>query len=65
MKNQILTKDKVKVDLTEEVARFSFRAGAVVCGLIGVWALSCLISGLVSAGPVEMITGYIQAVTGW
>ena len=65
MNDQILTKDKVGVDLSEEVARFSFRAGAVVCGLIGIWAVSCLLAALISYGPVEMITGYVQAVSGY
>jgi len=65
MENQILTKDKVGVDLSEEVTRFGFRAGAVICGMIGVWAVSCLVAALVTAGPAEMITGYIRAIVGW
>jgi len=65
MKNQILTKDNVCVDLSEEVARFGFKAGAVICGMIGVWAAGCLAVALVTAGPKEMITGYIRAIVGW
>jgi hypothetical protein len=35
------------------------------CGLIGLWALACLVSAMVkSGGPVKLLKKWLQAVTG-
>ena len=64
MKSSILIKDKVQIDYADEVMRFTLKVGAVACALIGVWAFTCLIAGLADVGPVELVRGYISAVTG-
>jgi hypothetical protein len=61
----IVTKEKKYIDITDEITRFAFKVGIVLCVLIGVWAVSCFVAGLVSKGSVEMVRGYIGAITGW
>lgn len=64
MKSQIITKEKTDLDVSDECSRFGLRIGGLVCALIGLWGVACLLFALVSAGPMEMIRGYITAVTG-
>lgn len=64
MKSPTIIKEKVDVNLAEEVMQFGLKAGAVVAGLIGIWALSCLTAALLQVGPLEMMKGYITAITG-
>ncbi|BHH84505.1 hypothetical protein [Desulforhopalus sp. 52FAK] len=65
MKSQIITKEKVNVDINDEVMGFVFTLGKVFCALIGAWAAACVVAGLISFGPLQMIRGYITAITGF
>jgi len=64
MKSSIITKDKVQIDYADEVMRFTFKVGTVACALVGIWAFTCLMAGLMDVGPMELVRGYISAVTG-
>jgi len=64
MKSIITTNEKTAVDISDEIMGFSLKVGAVLGSLIGVWALACLLAGLVNAGPGGLIRGYITAITG-
>lgn len=64
MQSPIITREKVQVDIADEVMRFTLKVGSVFCALIGIWAVSCLVAGLISVGPLQMVTGYITAITG-
>jgi len=35
---------------------------AVVSGLIGIWAVSCMVSAIVSSGPIGLFSGWISSV---
>lgn len=65
MKSPIITKEKSRVDISEEVMSFMLKVVTVLSALIGVWAVSCLLAGLISAGPLKLFKGYITAVTGF
>lgn len=65
MNSPIITKKKVELNLADEVSSFTVRVGAVACGAIGIGAVVCLVAAFLSAGPVEMMQGYITAVTGF
>jgi len=65
MKSPIITRENVQVDINNEVMGFAFKVGTVLCALIGIWAVSCLVSGLASVGPLQMVKGYITAITGF
>lgn len=43
----------------------AFAVGGMAVGLLGVWAISCLVSGVIAAGgPLNMLTSWVSAVTG-
>jgi hypothetical protein len=65
MKSPIITREKIDLNLADEVMYFGVRVGAVVAGLIGLWAVCTLAAALFQAGPIEMARGYITAITGF
>lgn len=65
MKSPIVTREKIDIDISNEVMTFGFKVGVTGCALIGIWAVCCMVAGLVSSGPVQMVRGYITAVTGF
>lgn len=65
MKTPIITQEKIHVDVAEEIMSFTLKVGAVLSVLIGIWGFTCLLAGLISVGPVEMVKGYITAITGF
>ena len=64
MKAPSLIKERTDVDFADEITRFSLKVGTVICAMIGIWAAACLFVGLAGPGPVEMVKGYITALTG-
>ncbi len=62
---QVLKKEESKVSIAQETSKFTLAAVVTLTGLIGIWALTCLIGGLSSSGAVAFIKGYITAVTGF
>lgn len=64
MKSSIITKKNVTIDTTDEILVLGLRAGVVMSALIGTWALCCVVSALIHAGPLAMLRGYITAITG-
>ncbi len=35
-----------------------------IAGLIGLWALACLISALIKKGPIDLLKSYFSALSG-
>ncbi len=35
-----------------------------LAGVIGLWALACLVSALIKRGPIGLISDYFSAITG-
>jgi hypothetical protein len=52
----------------EEVGRGVFQAGmgflTAMAGLIGVWGLACFLGAVTQAGLLEVVRGWVTAVTG-
>jgi predicted MarR family transcription regulator len=65
MKSPIITREKIQIDVSDEVMEFTFKLGTALSALIGIWAVSCLVAGLISLGPLQMVKGYITAITGF
>jgi len=43
----------------------AFAVGAMAVGILGVWAISCLVSGVIEAGgPLHMFSSWLSAVSG-
>ena len=64
MKSSIITKENIKIDAADEILVLGLRTGAVICALIGTWALCTLAAALVNTGLLTMLRGYITAITG-
>ncbi len=64
MRTPTITKERMDVDINSELLNFSLRCGTVLSALIGVWAVSCLVSGLSSVGSINLVKGYLAAITG-
>jgi hypothetical protein len=65
MKTFINTTRRTETDVEHEVSVALFTVISVSASLIGLWAVACLIGGLVNNGVLPMIRGYITAVTGY
>ncbi len=65
MKSPIITREKIQVNIAEEITSFAYKAGTILGAVVGVWAISCLVSALIRIGPVELVKGYITAITGY
>ena len=48
----------------DTLSKVTITAMGAVSGLIGLWAVACILSAMVSNGPVGLISGFISAVTG-
>ena len=65
MNSPIITREKIEVELADEILRFAFKVGTILCPLVGIWAVSCLVAALMAAGPRQLLRGYITAITGF
>ncbi len=65
MKSPIITKEKLHVDIADEIMNFMLKVVTVLSAVIGIWAVICLAAGLISVGPLQMARGYITAITGF
>ena len=48
----------------DSVSRSSIITMGVASGLVGLWAVACLISAMVDSGPIELIKNWFSAVLG-
>ena len=67
MTTTIKTESKVKESsntAVDSVSRSSIITMGVASGLVGLWAVACLVSAMVDSGPVELIKNWFGAVLG-
>ena len=64
MTTQVIKKTKTSTDVAQETSRFSVGVIMTMAGIIGIWAISCLIGGLASGGLSALIKGFVTAITG-
>ncbi len=64
MTTQIINKNETKTDVAQETSKFTIGVVMTLAGLIGIWALACLIGGLASGGVGNLIQGYISTIIG-
>ena len=48
----------------DSVSRSSIITMGVASGLVGLWAVACLVSAMVDSGPIELIKNWFSAVMG-
>lgn len=53
-----------KVDVSTEMSKIGIYSIAVAAGIIGCWAVICLIAGMInSGGPLQLIKSLFTAIT--
>lgn len=50
--------------MTRDASEVGIGIVAILAALIGIWGIACLIGGIANEGLVELVQGYISAVTG-
>lgn len=54
-----------KTSVSTEVSKVSLTFVAILGVAVGVWSLACIVGGLAaSGGPLQLIGGWVKAVTG-
>ena len=64
MTTQIINKTESKTDITHETSKFTVRVVMTLAGVIGIWAMACLIGGLASGGFSNLMKGFISTIIG-
>ncbi len=64
MTTQIINKTETRTDVAQETSKFTVNVVLTMAGLIGIWAVACLIGGLASGGFGNLIKGYISTIVG-
>ena len=59
---QTATRNQAEVGY--ETSKFALGTGMAMSALVGLWRTACLVSALVSVGPLNVVKGYITAVLG-
>ncbi len=52
------------LEIENNIAKGGLTMGTVAAGLIGIWALACLIGGIANEGVGEMVRGFMTAIGG-
>ena len=63
IKNKTIAKESSNAAV-DSVSKITITTMGAVSGLIGLWAVACIVGAMVSAGPVKLINGFVSAVTG-
>jgi hypothetical protein len=62
---KILQKVEAKSSTGNEVSKVAVTAVSLTAGIIGIWAVACMVAGtLNSGGPVALISNLIKAILG-
>jgi hypothetical protein len=68
MKDSILkeqTKTTAVTNSANEISKVAVSAIGISAGLIGIWAVACVIAGMSSSGgPVELVSSLFKAIAG-
>ena len=58
-------KAETKSSTNGEISKVAVTAFSVTAGLIGLWAVACVIAGVSSSGgPVSLVSALFKAITG-
>ena len=58
------TTTRTQADVGYETSKFALGTGMVMAALVGLWGTACLVSALVSVGPMNVVKGYFTALIG-
>ena len=51
-------------EAVDSISRVTVTAMGAVSGLIGLWAVACVVGAIASNGPAAVVTGFFSALVG-
>lgn len=64
-KTKAISRTTANVQLDSELSKVGISAMVIVSGLISMWAMACMIGGMISSnGPLAFISSWFGAVIG-
>ncbi len=58
------TTTRNQVEAGYETSKFALGVGMTMAALVGIWGATCLVSALVSTGPMNVLKAYFTAMLG-
>ena len=58
------TTTRTQTNAGYDVSTFALGTGIAMAALVGLWGAACLVSALVSVGPMNVVKGYLVAMIG-
>jgi hypothetical protein len=58
------TTTRTQVEAGYETSKFALGTGMAMAALVGIWGTACLLSALVTVGPLNVVKGYLTALIG-
>jgi len=58
------TSNNTEIEPGYETSQFALGVGMVLAALVGLWGTACLLSAMISMGPLNVVKGYISAIVG-
>ncbi len=55
---------QTNTDAGYETSKFALGLGMSMAALVGLWGTACLVSALMSNGPLNLVKSYLTAVLG-
>ena len=63
IKTRTIVKENTN-EAVDSISRVTVTAMGAVSGLIGLWAVACVIGAIATNGPVALVTGFFSALVG-
>lgn len=57
-------KNETEISTGHETSKFALAVGMTMAGMVGIWGLTCMISGLMNGGLGNLLQGLMTAITG-
>jgi hypothetical protein len=51
-------------DAVDSISKVTITAMASVSGLIGLWAVACVVGAIATNGPAALVSGFVSALIG-
>ena len=63
IKTRTIVKENAN-DAVDSISRVTITAMGAVSGLVGLWAVACVVGAIASNGPAALVTGFVSALVG-
>ena len=64
MNTNTQTTTNTQIDAGYETSKFALGLGLSMAALVGLWGTACLVSAMLSMGPLNVVKGFLTAVLG-